>query len=67
MYSKFTISCMGNKYFTLPGTGINHRLDGPAQEWKNGTKLYYVCGHRYHNFVEYIKDVIKYKKAYKIK
>ena len=39
-----------------------HRLEGPAIEYKNSDKSWYVDNIRYNNFIEYIQAVIKYKK-----
>jgi len=38
-----------------------HRLDGPAVEWFDGVREYYIQGKQYNSFIEYIHDVIVYK------
>jgi hypothetical protein len=35
----------GSKYHKQ--NGVNHRLDGPAVEYPDGTKLYYIRGIKY--------------------
>ena len=39
----------GDKFWYLPskGRGYYHRLDGPAIEWKYGTKAWWVDGKRH--------------------
>ena len=36
-----TVDAEGNKFWRLPN-GKRHRVDGPAVEWANGDKLWYV-------------------------
>jgi len=42
--------------------GNFHNLNGHATKWRDGTKRYYIKHEWYHNFIQYIRDVIKYKK-----
>jgi len=46
--------------------GNVHNLEGPAAIYNNGCKSYWINGKWYgDNFIEYIQDVIKYKKENK--
>jgi len=49
-----------NKYGEL------HNIYGPAKICKFGNKIktYHICNKKYDNFIEYIQDVIKYKKLF---
>jgi len=40
---------------------IFHNLYGPAIEWSNGNKNYFINDKYCQNFIEYIKAVIEYK------
>ena len=41
-----TVDAEGNKFWRLPN-GKRHRVDGPAVEWANGTKSWWVNGKRH--------------------
>jgi len=43
MKSKLTIDKLGNKFWKLP-SGKFHRKDGPAIEYSNGNKYWYING-----------------------
>jgi len=44
--SKMTVDEFGNKFYKLPN-GDLHRENGPAIEWTNGDKFYYLNGKLY--------------------
>ena len=46
LMSKFFENCFSNKYW-LNDEGEYHRLDGPAFEWTDGSKAWYING-QYH-------------------
>ena len=46
MESKLTIDGDGTKRWLLPN-GLGHRGDGPAIEWNNGEKYWYLNGVEY--------------------
>jgi hypothetical protein len=46
MKSKLTIDKLGNKFWKLP-SGKRHREDGPAVEFVNGSKAWYINGKRH--------------------
>ena len=39
-----------------------HNINGPAVIFNNGMKSYFIKGRSYNNFIEYIKDSIKYRR-----
>jgi len=54
----------GYQFYHLATGHNHHRLDGPAILCDyNNYMGYYIDGKIYINFIEYIRDVIKYKKG----
>jgi len=45
--NKVEIVVTGNVYWRKPGTGVYHREGGPAVEWVDGSKFWYVDGKRH--------------------
>ena len=46
-----TVDVNGTVRYYKPNTEILHRLDGPAIEYANGTKVYYVDGVYFSEYV----------------
>jgi len=49
----------GNKYWRY--NGQRHRLNGPAIEWTNGYKTYYIKGIFFKTFEDYKEAVVQLK------
>jgi len=47
-YSRIEVDEYGNKQY-LNDEGNYHRLDGPAVEWSNGSKRWYINGNSHRN------------------
>jgi hypothetical protein len=38
------VTTLGNVFYIMKGLGIHHREDGPAIEWADGSKCWYLNG-----------------------